>query len=285
MPTPMRLAVFAKSNEPNIAADFAAITLTTDVQNFQNHLNTDLKCSVNLSQKGLNGCLNTQSYLSAYEIHGKNNAAALRNHFTPAKYPYRIAFDGLFESGDKIKYFTLNSGNLGMPNFWGRYCMVFELTYFDSDKCAIIRKNSLAVNSTAGTGYYYFDNNTPNINRIRNEISPITQAVMHCIIKKVASIAGTPYKQYPELVCFSGVTKGNSRTADYLELITTQDCNITGHYKVRMTEKELEYFFYASYDGFDDNKLGNNKRAVDREADEFVLLAEKYNFDLDIISL
>ncbi len=284
MATAMRLYVFAKGNELNIDSEYSAITVTASIKAFVTHLQNELGCSVNLSQKALKGCMDIQKYLSAYELIGKTNIRALKKHFSAGKYPYRIAFDNLFVDGDKIKYFTLNSGNLGMPNFWGRYCMVFNLDYFDFNFSAITRQNTLTPNRTGG-GYYYFKAKVPDVNKIRDEISILSQAVKHCVIKKQKSILGTKTEQYPELVCYSGVRPGNSRSADYLELITTQDCLLTKPCKIRLTEQEMLYFFNATFDSFNGNTLKQNKRAIDREADEFVALYDKYQFEIDLIKV
>ncbi len=168
----------------------------------------------------LSQILNMGKYLSAWEVW--NDDEKCKEHFGK-KAPQRITFDETFEFGKKFKYFNLNNGQSGMPN-WGNFTFAFPLENFDEDKFVLIKHNSLiGEKDNTKQGYYFTtDNQTINIDFLQKDLATKEDFCKIVVVKSQNEIK----KGETDFNLFILKPFENSKHSDYIEVITWQDVEI-----------------------------------------------------------
>ncbi len=213
-------------------------------------IDENLVFSINFDQNGLEQFLETCNYKNAYELY--DSQAEAEKHFSKRS-EQRLAFDNTFENGQKFKYAALNLGTIGVPAYWGQFCLHFDLKKYESEhSVAFIKNNSLQKDEKGK--FIYFENDNCTFNAGKFLIDLATTENKHQLICLKLATKNLEADGIRQTIC-------RSDGSDYMELIFINgdlSAYLKGAYIWRRTNKVTNKNIF-------NNKLSNQIEKQEKE--------------------
>jgi hypothetical protein len=215
----------------------------------------EARVAVNMTTEKVRFFLQDGRYLNPHEVARKlapSDPEAKLRELQKNWYEKRIAFDRHFEHGEAFRYGTVNIGGDGLPDDYGRFCVVFKRDVTSSAwSTAYLPGNSLELYVIGPKDGHLVDEA-----KVREDVAPHAQRHQLVAIKHANELEATPEAGWPAMLC-SGKT--------FVEAVFVGEATPDGVEEIRLDRTEARRLYGMIKDHF----RGKLDRGAESEAANF----------------